>query len=385
MDNSSTTKPAPEVVEAVCHAMKNQWGNPSSLHRLGSSAQQMVEKARASVAAVMDVSPVDIYFTSGGTEANNLAIFGTLRSLGKRRNHIITSAVEHPSVMETFRFLEQEGCQVTFLGVDPRGLVDPQEVMAAVKPETALVSIMLVQNEIGTIEPCQDIGGGLVKLGRNRPRFHVDGVQGFAKLQINPKKWGIDMLSMSAHKIHGPKGVGALYVRKGVNLTPLSFGGGQELGLRSGTENLPGIVGFGVACDLWKRDARKIQERVSRLRAGLISGVTQVYPEAVLHGPEVHNVSPYIANFSFPGYRGETVLHALAQQGVYVSTGSACSSRSAKPSATIMALGRNQAEALSSVRFSMSRYTTEEEVKATVTALKSALDSLKAWKSRPGR
>ncbi len=385
MDNASTTKPASEVVEAVCHATESQWGNPSSLHRLGSSAQQMVEKARASVAAIIDVSPGEIYFTSGGTEANNLAIFGTLRALGKKRNHIVSTAVEHPSVMETYKFLEQEGYRVTFLGVDSQGFVDPQKVLEAVRPETALVSIMQVQNEIGTIEPCQSIGNALVKLGRSRPRFHVDGVQGFAKIQLSPKEWGIDMLSMSAHKIHGPKGVGALYVRKGVNLTPLSFGGGQELGLRSGTENLPGIVGFGVACDLWRRDAQKTRERVSRLRAQLIGGVTQVYPEAVLHGPEEHNVSPYIANFSFPGYKGETVLHALEQQGVYVSTGSACSSRSTKPSATIMALGGNQAEALSSVRFSMSRYTTEEEVKATVTALKSSLDSLKTWKARPGR
>jgi cysteine desulfurase len=380
MDNSSTTKPAPEVVESTIRVLQDEWGNPSSLHSMGSRAQDLVEKARASVASLVDAHPEEIYFTSGGTEANNWAVFGTLRAVGEGKNHIITSRLEHPSVIETCEYLRHVGYDITFVGCDRDGFIDPNAVLEAVRPNTALISIMLVQNEIGTIQPCQQIGQALSKLGPKRPRFHVDGVQGFARLQCRPKDWGADTLAMSSHKIHGPKGVGALYIRKGLSLYPLTFGGGQESGLRSGTENVPGIVGFGVACDLWKMGRKEVMDRLAHLRERLIDGILTKCPDAVLHGPREGKVAPYIVHFSFPGYRGESILHALEERGVYVSTGSACSSHKAKPSPTILALGRDETEALGSIRFSMSRYTTEDDVAHTIAALSDSLESLRAWK-----
>ncbi|QUL98677.1 MAG: cysteine desulfurase [Candidatus Fermentithermobacillus carboniphilus] len=380
MDNSSTTRPAPEVVEAMRKVLEEDFGNPSSLHRLGTASSRIVRNARKSVASLIGADETEIVFTSGGTEANNWAIFGTLRSLGDRSTHIVTSTVEHPSIMATVEYLRDSGYDVTLVPVDGEGFVDPEKVLKSVRKDTALVSIMLVQNEIGTVEPCREIGRLLSSLGPRRPRFHVDAVQGFGRLDIDVKKWGIDLLSMSAHKIHGPKGVGALYVRRGLRMGPLIFGGGQEAGLRSGTENVPGIAGMGAACEMWGKDRVEVLGRLAVLRKKLIEGVREAWPEAVLHGPESANVAPYIVHFSFPGFRGESILHALEKRGVFVSTGSACSSHKAKPSPIILALGRSEEEALSAIRFSMSRYTTEEEVAITVEALKESLKELLPWR-----
>ncbi|HHW26313.1 MAG TPA: cysteine desulfurase [Firmicutes bacterium] len=379
MDNSSTTRPAPEVVKAVTSAMEEGWGNPSSLHKLGSKSQAIVRAARQAVARAISADESEVYFTSGGTEANNLAIFGTLRTLPDRKR-IITSTVEHPSVMAAYEYLKETGYDVRFIRVDSLGRVDPEEVLREVTPDTALVSIMLVQNEIGTLQPCREIGRGLMSMGGKRPRFHIDAVQGFARLSIDVREWGVDLLSVSAHKIHGPKGVGALYVRKGVSLTPLAFGGGQEKGVRSGTENVPGIAGFGAACALWETDREETMRRLTDLRAKLVDGILGAVPDAVLHGPRREGVAPYIVHFSFPGLRGETILHALEERGVYVSTGSACSSHKDKPSPVVLALGRKEEEALGAIRFSMSRYTTEDDVRITIAALLESLQSLKAWR-----
>lgn len=379
MDSSSTTKPAPEVVKAVSSCMEDGWGNPSSLHRLGSQSQAAVRASRQKVAKAISADQGEIYFTSGGTEANNWAIFGTLRSLQDRRR-IIATTVEHPSVMSAYEYLKGIGYDVRFIRVDSLGRVDPEEVLREVTPDTALVSVMLVQNEVGTLQPCREIGRKLQALSGKRPRFHVDAVQGFARLSIDVKEWGVDLMSMSAHKIHGPKGIGALYVRKGIELTPLAFGGGQEGGLRSGTENVPGIVGFGAACALWDTDREETLRRLTDLRAKLVDGILGAVPEASLHGPRREGVAPYIAHFSFPGLRGETILHALEERGVFVSTGSACSSHKDKPSPVVLALGRGEEEALSSIRFSMSRYTTEDDVRVAIAALLESLQSLKAWK-----
>ena len=381
MDNSSTTKPAPEVVEAIVSVLQEDFGNPSSLHRLGERAEGLVAEARASVAELIGAQEEEVYFTSGGTEANNWALFGSVAARGPGC-HVISTAVEHPSVMAALDHLRQNGYRVTVLPVDSAGRVDPEEVMSSISRDTAVVSVMLVQNEIGTIEPVEEIGRRIQSLGGRRPKFHVDAVQGFARLDIRVREWGIDLLSMSAHKIHGPKGVGALYVRKGFDLPPLIHGGGQEKGLRSGTENVPGIVGFGAACRLWAADRREVMERLRGLRTALVTGVKEVWPEAVLHGPEDDGVAPHIAHFSFPGFRGESILHALESRGVYVSTGSACSSHKSKPSPVVLAIGGGEDQALGSVRFSMSRYTTESDVLTAVEALADSLKELLPWREK---
>jgi len=382
MDNSATTRPFPEVIDAMKTVYAEQFGNPSSLHRMGYEAEKLVSKARRSVAALIGAAEDEIYFTSGGTESNNWAIFGSIRSAGPRYKHVITSAVEHPSVLAATEYLEQLGYRVSVVPVGRDGRVDPDEVLSLVEDDTCLVSVILVQNEIGSIEPCAEIGAGLAKLGPRRPRFHVDAVQGFARMDIDVDKWGVDLLSISAHKIHGPKGVGALYIKKGVPMYPLLFGGGQEQGLRSGTENVPGIVGFGLACDMWAQFGREARRKLCELRQRLVSGILEAVPDAVLNSPEPDKAAPHIVNFSFPGFRGETIVNALEQRNVFVSTGSACSSRKSKPSPVILALGMGQDEALSAIRFSMSVFTTVEDVDTTVSALADALKQLAPWRRR---
>lgn len=393
LDNSSTTKPFPEVVTVVAEALESGYGNPSSLHRLGEEVSKKIESARKNVSSLLGAAPEEIFFTSGGTESNNWALFGTYRFFGGRRPHIITTAVEHPSVLETVSALKREGAQVTVVGVDPCGFVSPEEIKAQIRDDTALVSVMYVQNEIGTIEPVKEVGAAIAGLGPRRPRFHVDAVQGFGRLPVDVKEWNVDLLSVSAHKIHGPKGVGALYIRRGVELRPLIYGGGHEGGMRSGTENVPGILGFGKACEIWlsgrtttvAESVDSLMERLRGLRRKLIDGVRKVFPEAVLHGPEDGNVAPYIVHFAFPGFRGETILHALEARGVFVSTGSACSSHHPKPSPVVLALGRSEDEALSSIRFSMSRFTTETEIDRATEALADALRELLPWRQSPER
>lgn len=380
LDNSSTTRPDSQVVRAVTEVLEHDFGNPSSLHRLGAKAERLMDEARERVAQMINADPGEIYFTSGGTEANNWAIAGTA-SAGKER-HIVSTTVEHPSVIALLDALHEEGWEITLVGVDGEGRVDPDEVLDAVTEGTALVSVMFVQNEIGTLQDCREIGRRLLSLGPKKPRFHVDAVQGFARLPIDVKDWGVDLLTMSAHKIHGIKGAGALYIRKGVRLRPLVFGGGQESGLRSGTENMPGIVGFGEACKLWSEDREEVMSRLASLRKRLIAGIKGALPDAVLHGPQEEGVAPHICHFAFPGFKGESILHALEARNVFVSTGSACSSHKTRPSPVVMALGRSEDEALASIRFSMSRYTTEKDIDRAVEALDESLKELSAWRKK---
>lgn len=391
LDNSSTTRAYDEVIQAMASAMDLEYGNPSSLHRLGSSAHKKMEESRNLVASLIAADAREIYFTSGGTEANNWALFGTLRALAGRGRHLVVSAFEHPSVEAAASYLESTGYSVTYVRPDAEGFIDPNEVLGAARNDTVLISVMLVQNEIGTIQPVWEIGRRLREMGLRRPRLHVDAVQGFARLPINPGEWGVDLMSLSAHKIHGPKGIGALFVRRGIAMEPFILGGGQESSFRSGTENMPGIIGFGRACSKWLDGASRENDlsRLARLRVKFIQGVKSAFDDAVLHGTAdtwspgedmSRKCVPWIVHFSFPGFRGETILHALEQRGVYVSTGSACSSHKAKPSPVIMALGRGEDEALSSIRFSFSRFTTEEEIDYALTALEDALRELMPWR-----
>lgn len=382
MDNSSTTKPCSEVIEGMSFVQENLYGNPSSLYRFGLESESLLRQARNEVATLIGADETEVYFTSGGTEANNWALFGTLRAYGGNRRHIVTSCVEHPSVSATANYLERAGVEVSYVPVDEQGLVSPEAVIASIRPDTSLVSIMLVQNEVGTIEPCRDIGILLSQMGPKRPRFHVDAVQGFGRVEINAKAWGIDLLTMSSHKIHGPKGAGALFVREGTPLKPLIFGGGQERNLRSGTENVAGIHGFGIAAQLCKNTMKETNTNLYYLRQRLVQGITGISPDAVLNGAGPDGSSPHIVNFSFPGFRGETIVHGLEQRGVLVSTGSACSSRKKEPSPVLLAMGKTKSEAWSAIRFSMSRFSTKADVDTTILALEDCLEELKPWRKK---
>ena len=359
LDNSATTKPHPQVIEAMVSLLQENYGNPSSLHAMGQQAERVITKARRDLAGALGVKEREIIFTSGGTEANNMAIKGVVRAYGNRGRHIITSRIEHPSILEVFRELEDEGFRATYLEVDGDGRITPAKLAEDLEPETILVSLFHVNNEIGSINPLPELAQVLSQRGRQRPFFHVDAVQSFGKLPVRPARWGIDLLSLSGHKIHGPKGVGALYLREGLAIPPLILGGGQERGLRSGTENVAGIGGFGLAALLAEEEREGALPKVAELRKAFLERLKG--SGSRVNSPD--NGSPYILNLSFPGFRGEVLVHALAEKGVYVSTGSACSSRARKQSHVLERLGLSPAEVAGAIRVSFSRRNSLEEAK----------------------
>ncbi len=375
LDNAATTPVHPEVAQAIHHSLVVAYGNPSSLHRKGMEAEGIVKEARSLVAEMLGVSPAEVYFTSGGTEANALAIKGVARARQRRGKHLITTQIEHSSVLAACRDLEAEGFKVTYLPVDAEGRVDPEEAAAAVTGETILLSVMHVNNEIGTIQPI----GEIVEAVRGKKEdilVHVDGVQAFGKIPVAPEELGVDLLSVSAHKLHGPKGIGALYCRKGVQLQPLFGRGTQERGLRSGTENVPGIAGLGAAIKVWQREGRPRQKELYQLKEQLIEGLLSI-EGARLNGARGEGAAPHIVNLSFPGVRGEVLVHALEEKGLYVSTGSACSSRKAEVSHVLKALGLAERESESSIRISLSYTTTAEEIAQAVEIIQEAVSSLR--------
>lgn len=375
LDNSATTRVRPEVVAAMVRVMEEDYGNPSSVHRRGQAAEQAVKAARRAVAEVLAVGPEEIVFTSGGTEANNLAILGVARARARQGRHLITTAVEHPSVLEAFRRLEDEGFQVTYLPVDREGLPDLNALREALTPETILVSTMHVNNEVGAVTPLEEVAQ-LLNQRKPRPAWHVDAVQGFARLPLLPYRLGIDLVSLSAHKIRGPKGIGALFVRRGTHLQPQLLGGGQEAGLRSGTENVPGIVGLGVAARLaWEERAEAVAH-MSKLKARLRDRILAEIPDTVANGPKERG-APHILNISFGGLRGEVLLHALEERGIYVSTGSACSSHHAPGSHVLAAMRLPPALRDGAIRFSLAPTNTEEEIDYTVECLKEIVPELR--------
>ncbi|EKP95837.1 cysteine desulfurase family protein [Thermaerobacter subterraneus] len=377
LDNAATTRARPEVVEAMVDALQNRFGNPASLHTAGLEAERLVKEARAVLARALDVPADDLYFTSGGTEANNWALRGMLAAYPRRGRHLVTTAIEHSSILTTARRLEEEGYRLTVVPADGRGRVDPERVAAAVAPDTVLVSVMLVNNEIGSIQPIADI---VQAVRRRRPEVlvHVDAVQAFGKMPVRPRAWGVDLLTVSAHKIHGPKGTGALYVRRGVRIQPLLTGGEQEGGLRPGTHNVPGIAGFGVAARLILAEQPELGRRLQALKERLVERVQAEIPEVYVNGPDPAEGAPHIVNLSVVGARGEVLVHALAQRGVYVSTGSACTSRRTAPSHVLQALGLPPARLDSALRVSLGRETTEGDVERFVAALREAAAEVRA-------
>lgn len=372
-DNSATTKPKDAVLETYTKVAQHYFANPSSLHRLGGKVDELLTEARKQIASMLAVKPAEIIFTSGGTESNNLAIKGMARAYRARGNHIITSSIEHPSVREVMQELETEGFQVTYLPVDKDGRVSPSDVKAAITPETILVSIMYVNNEVGSIQPIQAIGEILEKY--EQIKFHVDNVQGIAKVPLDIEDAHIDLLSISGHKIHAPRGIGILYKHEKVSLHPEMLGGGQENGLRSGTSNVAGAVAFAkalrLAFDEEKAKASDLREVNKYLREQLTD-----IPAITIHTP-AENAAPHILCFTVAGkQRGEVIVHALEKKDIYISTTSACSSRQKLASSTLKAIGVSDNEATGAVRVSLSYENRGSEAKVFIEALQEVIENL---------
>ena len=363
LDNAASTQPSPEVIEAMGSAMREHFANSSSLHGLGAAAARVLAKAREEVAALIHAAPEEIVFTGSGTEANALGVVGAARA--SRLRHLVVSAIEHAAVFNSARLLAEEGWQVDTVSPESNGCVTVDAVLAAVKPETSVVAIMLVNNEIGTLQPVADIARALRALGR-KIHFHVDAVQ-FAGLEpLDVRTKGADSIAISAHKLHGPKGIGALWLRKGKRLAPLYGGGGQERNLRSGTENLPAAVGFGVAAAQARKDTQasaRVRELRDQLETLIFAAVPQARPAVPLPAPR----APHIASILLPGFPAEPILHALEARGVFASEGAACSSHAREQSRVQLALGI--APTTGVLRFSLSRLTTANDVEQAARAL----------------
>lgn len=369
LDHSATTPVDSRVVEAMLPCFSDIYGNPSSLHYAGRAAREAVEQARAAIAEILNTRESEIYFVSGGTEADNLAIQGVAFQNRQKGDHIITSQVEHPAVMNTCRFLEKQGFSVTYLSVDQYGQVDPDAVKQAIRKETILVSIIHANNEVGTINPIAEIG----KIAREAGvYFHTDAVQSFGKIPLDMQSLPVDMLSVSGHKIYGPKGIGMLYVRRGINFRSLTFGGSQERKRRPGTENVAAIVGLGAAAQLIHREMAQHREKVGALRDDFQSRLTERFPGVKINGHPQQRLYN-ILNVSFPAIDNETLLLRLDMAGIAVSTGSACSSGSIEPSHVLRAMGISARQAKSSIRFSFGKDNTPEEVEQVLEVLSSIL------------
>jgi len=357
-DHAATTPPRPEVTEAMLPYYREHWGNPSSLHRSGREAAEAMERAREQVAALLGALPEEIVFTGSGTEADNQALVGISIAREKKGDHIITSAIEHHAVLHTAQFLEQRGLRVTYLPVDATGLVDPDEVRRAITDRTILVSVMHANNEIGTLEPIAEIGA----ICREREVvFHTDAVQTAGHVPINVREMNVDLLSLSAHKLYGPKGVGALFVRKGVRIAPLLHGGGHERGRRSSTENVPGIVGLGEAARLAAQEMERQTDHDCDLRDRLIEGVLESVPDTILTGHPTRRL-PNNASFCIRYVEGESMLLSLDGEGIAVSSGSACTSGSLEASHVLLAIGLPHDVAHGSLRLSVGRMNDREQV-----------------------
>lgn len=378
LDNSATTRVFPEVQELIREVMDVEYGNPSSLHHKGVEAEDYIKKAKTQIAKCLKIQEKEIVFTSGGTESNNMAIIGIAMANRRAGMHIITSSIEHPSVTQPMKYLEELGFRVTYLPVHKDGTISMEALEEALDKETILVSLMYVNNEIGTVEPVEEVAK---RIKKNNPAtlFHVDAIQAFGKFPIYPKKQGIDLLSVSGHKIHGPKGVGFLYVNEKVKIKPIILGGGQQKGMRSGTENVPGAAGLGLAAEIVHKHLLEEQTRLYELRQAFVDGV-QALDGVTVNGCLKEAAAPQIVSVSFEGVRSEVLLHALEDQGIYVSAGSACSSNKPAVSATLKNIGMKRELLDSTIRFSFGAYTTMEEINTTIKSLETLLPVLRRYR-----
>ena len=373
-DNAATTRIAPQVLDAMLPYLKEEYGNPSTLYNLGREAKIAIEKAREQVAQVIGAKAEEIFFTGSGTEADNMALKGVLYGpAGKGKKHLITTKIEHHAILHTAMALEKEGFQVTFLDVDKNGRVDLEELKQAITPDTALVSIMAANNEVGTIQPIEEIG----KICREKGvLFHTDAVQAFGHMPLDVNKMNIDLLSLSAHKINGPKGSGALYIRRGLGLRPVIEGGGQERNRRSGTENVAGIVGLGQAAQLAMETMEEESARLKALAKKLTDGVLQI-PETILTG-DPENRLPGACSFAISAIEGESLVLYLDMEGICTSTVSACSTGSLDPSHVLMAIGLSHEVSHGSLRVTLGRFNTEEEVDYIIETLPKVVEKLRS-------
>jgi len=385
LDNSATTRVFPEVAELMTKIMCEDYGNPSSLHMKGVQAEQYLRQAKEVLAGILKVKDKEIIFTSGGTESDNMALMGCALANYRRGKHLITSQIEHPAVMNTMRHLESVGYQVTYLPVDSCGRISLSDLEQAILPDTILVSIMHTNNEVGSIQPIAE-AGELIKRRNPQTLFHVDAVQAFGKAKIYPQKMKIDMLSASGHKIHGPKGIGILYIGEKVKIHPIIHGGGQQGNLRSGTDNVPGLAGFAQAARLLYEHYDEDINRLYRCKRHFMDGVRKlegVKINGLLPGkPDGEGTAPHIVSASFQGVRSEVLLHALEEDGIYVSAGSACAARKPQPSATLKAMGVERSVLDSTIRFSFSVYTTMEEIDYTLRILYDKIPILRKYTRR---
>ena len=373
LDYAATTPPDERVLKKMLPCMTEVFGNASSLHSYGRAALSAVDRARDEIASILHCSASEIFFTSGGTESDNWALRGVVSASSLSKKHIITTRIEHPAILSTCQELEKEGCEVTYVGVDEKGFVDPNDVFAAIRDNTVLVAVMTANNEIGTIQPIADIGA--LCRGKGIP-FYTDAVQAVGSIRIDVQAMNIDMLGFSAHKIYGPKGVGVLYVKNGVRFDSLIYGGEQEHGKRAGTTNTPGIVGTAEALRLTVEEMEESNERIKALRDRFIERAEKEIPFCRLAGARENRLVGN-ADFIFDGIRGESLLMALDMAGIAVGSGSACSSGSQNPSHVILAIGGSDEDARSSVRFSFGKHTTQEEVDYVVDVLKSKVEKLR--------
>jgi cysteine desulfurase len=372
-DHNATTPITPEVLAAMLPYLTEEYGNASSIHAYGQNAREAVEQARSSVAALVGAHAADIMFTSGGTESNNHAILGAVTAATGKNKHVITSAIEHVAVLDSCRALAKSGIDLTILPVDREGLVNPEDVRKAIRPESVLITLMLANNEIGTIEPIEAIGKIAAEQGI---LYHTDAVQAAGKIPIDVEKLGVDLLSISAHKFCGPKGVGALYIRKGTQLAPLMYGGHSERDRRPGTEDVAAIAGMGKAAELARMGMREENERICRLRDRLERSLLDRVPQSWVNGARAPRV-PNTSNLTFPFIEGEAMVIALDLKGIACSTGAACSSGAVEPSHVLMALGLAPEDARATLRLSLGHQTTEEEIDFALETIPPAIERLR--------
>lgn len=376
-DNSATTQAYPEVAQIMSKILLEDYGNPSSMHNKGMEAEVYIRHAREAIAKTLKVDDRCILFTSGGTESDNMALIGCAMANKRAGNHIITTRIEHPAILETCKYLEGQGFEITYLGVNSNGQIDLKDLEDAIRKDTILVSIMYVNNEIGSVMPIAE-AGKLIKAKNPNTLFHVDAVQGYGKYRINPKKMNIDLLSVSGHKIHGPKGIGFLYIGEKVKIHPIIHGGGQQKNLRSGTENVPAIVGLATAAEMIYKDFDNDIEHLYTMKEKLVNGLLEI-DDVKINGYADRNSAPHVVSLSVGQIRSEVLLHALEDKGIYVSAGSACASNKPAISETLKAIRVEQRFLDSTIRFSLSPMNTEEQIDYALETIKDILPKLRRY------
>lgn len=380
LDNAATTRVSPQAAETVKNIMCDEFGNPSSMHSKGARAERIVRESAKKIADILKVKEKEIYFTSGGTESNNWALIGVAEANKRKGNRIITSKIEHASVAAAADFLSEHGYDVVKIGTDKNGVINLDELEEAIDDKTILVSVMAVNNEIGTLQPLEEIGR-IIKRKNPNVIFHSDAIQAFGKMRLNPKRLGVDMLSVSGHKIHAPKGIGFLYISEKIRISPLIYGGGQQNGMRSGTDNVPGIAALAQAAKDAYSNIDEIRDKMYGLRSRLINGLSGI-EDVVINSPDNALSAPHIVNASFLGIRSEVMLHALEERGIYVSAGSACSSHKRSLSPTLLAIGCDKNRAESALRFSFCDETSEEEIDSAISVISEIVPMLRKYVRR---